>query len=750
MFWRVQGEEQASPIEKLLDRDDFTLEDLLLEEDVIQEVKAMNDRLIDYLKQPETVRELMKYVVEPFSAVVKLEKQMQVKQMREWEEEHSGNDKDSDANGDGGDNGQGEELGELSLGKTEEGAAASAGAGQDATPEPPKIEPLSEEELQHYALQSSQRVCEIFCCEVEDIIGSLVSDEEGSAFLGYLFSFLDQEAPLESVLAGYYSRVMVSIYQRRPTEVSDFIQAHPDVLVKLVRHLYSYSVTEFVLRLINGDEQNALYQKEQGNEWLVNTSLLDYLVEKVTATGEGESKDSLHHHVLTNAVSCVVGVASTGPSAIAAMLQEEKVVQQLLRVISKDSAPPSLIAVMDILTAMLQPRPAKHSLSPDVMISYGGFSPVAVEETVDQGMVDCAHLLLDKVAELCLMLKPVQGEDSFESSYGKIPSRLGMRRWKILDLISKVVNIVEPERCVRIVQETNLIQTCFSLVYEMPFNSILHNVVQNIVFSLLVTENKEVIMALIDSCKIHHLLSAAPAEIDSSMVELTKKSKPLRAGYFGLVTTIANQILSLSATDTQIEKKLEDDLQWTSWVVDVLVVQNKLEDPTSWECGRPSRVNDILGDMGSSSTVDLSLYSGLSVGVSSNDNDRYDDNNDDFDDMNGLDDDDDDDDDVYDTVEVVGSFQGLGLGPTEEQTEEDDNMVLISSQELEEGDDTGGQGAEVDLKLIQEKQQLKRADTPYGTAGQASAIDPQFNSANFWRSSYFISEDIADEETKQR
>ena len=40
MFWRVQGEEQASPVEKLLDRDDFTLEDLLLEEDVIQEVSS--------------------------------------------------------------------------------------------------------------------------------------------------------------------------------------------------------------------------------------------------------------------------------------------------------------------------------------------------------------------------------------------------------------------------------------------------------------------------------------------------------------------------------------------------------------------------------------------------------------------------------------------------------------------------------------------------------------------------------------
>ena len=38
MFWRVQGEEQASPLEKILDKDSFTLEELLLEEDIIQEV----------------------------------------------------------------------------------------------------------------------------------------------------------------------------------------------------------------------------------------------------------------------------------------------------------------------------------------------------------------------------------------------------------------------------------------------------------------------------------------------------------------------------------------------------------------------------------------------------------------------------------------------------------------------------------------------------------------------------------------
>jgi len=771
MFWRVQGEEQTSPVEKILDRDDFTLEDLLLEEDCIQEVKAMNDRLIDYLKQPETVAQLMVYVVEPSKAVVKLERQLRLKQLRELEEEEEaskdgeGNDGGADGEGEGDASGLGEELDKLSLGKggEEAGSGASEAEAEGSAPsdakEAPQIEPMRPEELQRYAMQSAQRVCEIFCCEVDEIFTSLVGgsgDDEtegGDDFLGYLFSFLDQPAPLDSVLSGYYSRVMVSAVQRRPAEVSEYIQAHPEILSKLVGHLYSHSIADLVLRLISGDEQNALYQKEQGNEWLVDTKLLEFLVDRVTDVspqeGRPEQERRLHLNAVSNAVACVVGVANTAPSAIATQLQEEQYVRRLMQVVASSSPAHVLIAVVDVLVAMLQPRPTKQSLSPDVIISYSTLSPsMAMEETIDEGMVECAGHIMEKVGELCGMLEPTEQEQSFEASYGKVPSRLGMRRWKILDLISKVVNIAEVDKCVRVVEETDLVPLCFSLMIKMPFNSILHNAVQGIIFGLLVSESREVMSVLIDKCKIHHLVSSAPQEIDSTTMELSKENKPLRAGYLGIVTSIANQILSFAATDTEIEKKLEDDLQWTTWVVDVLVAQNKLEDPTSWECGRPSRVNDILGDMGSSSTVDLSLYSGLSVGVSSNDNDRYGDGDGDDYDLDGMDDDDDDD-DVYET-EAFQSLEGAdagGGGDDEGYQTVEDNVVLISAtDDLASGSQDEGQ--EVDLKLIQEKQQLKRADTPYGTAGaignNPSSSDAQFNSANFWRSSY-LSYDIEDE-----
>jgi hypothetical protein len=46
MFWRL-GFAQSSPIETLLDSDDYTLQQLLDEDDLVQECKQINNKLLD-------------------------------------------------------------------------------------------------------------------------------------------------------------------------------------------------------------------------------------------------------------------------------------------------------------------------------------------------------------------------------------------------------------------------------------------------------------------------------------------------------------------------------------------------------------------------------------------------------------------------------------------------------------------------------------------------------------------------------
>jgi serine/threonine-protein phosphatase 6 regulatory subunit 3 len=46
MCRKVAGFSQPSPIEQILDRQNFTLEELLEEDDMIQECKSLNGRLV--------------------------------------------------------------------------------------------------------------------------------------------------------------------------------------------------------------------------------------------------------------------------------------------------------------------------------------------------------------------------------------------------------------------------------------------------------------------------------------------------------------------------------------------------------------------------------------------------------------------------------------------------------------------------------------------------------------------------------
>ncbi|KAJ1923390.1 sporulation-induced protein [Tieghemiomyces parasiticus] len=64
MFWRF-GFQQPSNIRTLLDKQDLTLEELFDQDDLLQEVKGENTRLLDHLAEPAVLYRLIDFVVSP-------------------------------------------------------------------------------------------------------------------------------------------------------------------------------------------------------------------------------------------------------------------------------------------------------------------------------------------------------------------------------------------------------------------------------------------------------------------------------------------------------------------------------------------------------------------------------------------------------------------------------------------------------------------------------------------------------------
>jgi serine/threonine-protein phosphatase 6 regulatory subunit 3 len=61
MFWRF-GFHNTSSIDSLLDKEDVSLEAILDEDDLLQECKAQNTRLIDYFQRVDVLQRLLGYV----------------------------------------------------------------------------------------------------------------------------------------------------------------------------------------------------------------------------------------------------------------------------------------------------------------------------------------------------------------------------------------------------------------------------------------------------------------------------------------------------------------------------------------------------------------------------------------------------------------------------------------------------------------------------------------------------------------
>nr|KYP68474.1 Serine/threonine-protein phosphatase 6 regulatory subunit 2 [Cajanus cajan] len=135
----------ALQVEAILDKENFTLEEILDEEEIIQECKALNSRLINFLRDRAQVEQLLRYIIE----------------------------------------------------------------------EPP------EDAENKRIFKFPFIACEIFTCEIDVILKTLVDEEE---LMNLLFSFLEPDRSHSTLLAGYFSKVVVCLLIRKTVPLMNYVQ----------------------------------------------------------------------------------------------------------------------------------------------------------------------------------------------------------------------------------------------------------------------------------------------------------------------------------------------------------------------------------------------------------------------------------------------------------------------------------------------------------------------------------------------
>ncbi|CAO2203846.1 unnamed protein product [Urochloa humidicola] len=502
MFWRMTGLSAASPVDTILDKENFTLEELLDEDEIIQECKALNTRLINFLRDKAQVEQLLRYVVEE----------------------------------------------------------------------------VPEDSEKKRSFKFPFIACEIFTCEIDVILRTLVEDEE---LMDLLFSFVKSDHPHSTLLSGYFSKVVICLMLRKTAPLMNYVQGHPEIVVQLVDLIGITSIMEVLIRLIGADE-NIYSNYGDTLQWLENTDVLEMVADKFS------SSDSPEVHA--NAAEILCAVTRCAPPSLAAKICSPSFVGRLFHHALDESRPKSvLVHSLSVCISLLDPkRLASASYQAFRSNLSHGALVTASPETVD-GM-------LDSLGNLLNLLDTSAAENVLPTTYGCLRPPLGKHRLKIVEFISVLLTIGSETAEKELIRQS-AIKRSIDLFFEYPYNNFLHHHVENIIISCLEGKRTELVEHVLNECDIvgkilvAERLSSLSTESNRPTVPSEEKTPP-RIGNVGHMTRIANKLIQLGNSNSTIQAHLQENTEWVEWQTNVLVKRNEVENVYHWACGRPTSLHD--------------------------------------------------------------------------------------------------------------------------------------------------------------
>ncbi|CAL5029964.1 unnamed protein product [Urochloa decumbens] len=502
MFWHVPGLSAASPVDTILDKENFKLEDLLDEDEIIQECKALNTRLINFLRDKVQVEQLLRYIVEE--------------------------------------------------------------APEDA--EKKRI------------FRFPFIACEIFTCEVDVIMKTLVEDED---LMNLLFSFLKPDHSHGTLSAGYFAKVVICLMMRKTLSLVSYVQGHPEIVSQLVDLIGITSIMEVLIRLIGADE--VMYSSYSDSmQWLDDIQVLEMIVDKFSTSDSPE--------VHANAAEILCAVTRYAPPALAAKISSPSFVGRLFQHAFEDSRPKSvLVHSLSVCISLLDPKRL-------VSASYQAFRSQLSHGTLVTASPETVNGMLESLGDLLKLLDVSSSENVLPTTYGSLQPPLGKHRLKIVEFISVLLSIGSEAAETRLIH-LGAIKRAIDLFFEYPFNNFLHHHVENIIGSCLESKQDRLIGHVLDECKL--VTRILEAEKNSALsTDLTKHTlfaegrSPPRIGIVGHMTRIANKLLQLANTNTTVQSHLQQNSDWIEWHANILTKRNVLENVYQWACGRPQSLQD--------------------------------------------------------------------------------------------------------------------------------------------------------------
>lgn len=233
MFWRFGGYANVSAIDSILEKQSFTLEELLDESDLIQELKQQNSKLIEFLREEAVLQMLLQYVV--------ADKPPQT-------DNASITSKDEDQ----------DRSSPISFFKKSTSRSRSKSINKSDAGEPD--EDKGEVLRKKYAYVS----CEVLSSDVWSITEAVLEYQD---YLRDFWQYVRRPAPLDALQAGYFTKVNDALLDKKTEEMLHFFKSLDHIIPDMLQHVDCPMIMDLLLKIIS-------LEKTPGGQGIVDVSII--------------------------------------------------------------------------------------------------------------------------------------------------------------------------------------------------------------------------------------------------------------------------------------------------------------------------------------------------------------------------------------------------------------------------------------------------------------------------------------------
>lgn len=410
MFWRFGGYASISTIDTVLDKPDVTVEDLLEESDLIQELKQQNSKLVEFLRDEPVLKKLLNYVTAE-------EPPGDPEQEKEKEDEQSttpGESKDKDKDKPSG-------LSFFGKGKSRSRSKSLKKEDSDGQTDDER----KEAQRKKYAYVA----CEVLSSEVWSITEAILDHKDD---LRDFWQYMHRPAPLDPLQAGYFTKVNEALLDKKTEDMLAFFKSLDRIVPAMLQHVDCPMVMDLLLKIIS-------LEKHEGGvgivDWLQQQRLvpllLGYLSPDHNSATQTSAGDFLKAIITISANATTQDQSVIGPNELTRELVSEKCIKSLIEDMLRGGNP--LTVGVGIIIEVIRKNNSDYDLDnqagPDPKTSDPIYLGTLLRQFANH-VPDFMHLIRSKSAK-----KP-----DLKAAYGGKIEPLGFDRFKTCELMAELLH----------------------------------------------------------------------------------------------------------------------------------------------------------------------------------------------------------------------------------------------------------------------------------------------------------------------